>query len=89
MANLAGSPVVARVTGALGSAGLDTDPFAAVPLAEQPLARLIGDGGDNLGAALSSGGCDLNGDGFDDVIARRFAVVGHARPSPRGRAPRT
>ena len=34
-----------------------------------PLARINGDGGDNLGAALSSGACDVNGDGYDDVIA--------------------
>ena len=27
-----------------------------------------GDGSDNLGAALTTGGCDLNGDGYDDVI---------------------
>jgi hypothetical protein len=59
---------VARVTGWLGM-GTDSDPFPAFSFAEAPLARLNGDGGDNLGAALNTGGCDLNGDGYDDVIA--------------------
>jgi hypothetical protein len=67
--NLEGSPVVARVSGRLGVAGTDSDPFGAFSFAAQPLARLSGDGGDNLGGALSAGGCDLNGDGFDDIIA--------------------
>lgn len=62
-----GAPVRARVSGRIGVGGLDANPFAAVALAQQPLARLAGDGGDNLGAALA-GGCDVNGDGFDDVI---------------------
>jgi hypothetical protein len=61
------APVLARVSGRLGTGGLDADPFGPFLLTQQPLARLVGDGGDNLGAALS-GGCDLNGDGFDDVI---------------------
>lgn len=59
--------VVARVSGRVGFGGLDADPYGTFALARQPLARLAGDGGDNLGAALA-GGCDLNGDGFDDVI---------------------
>ncbi|HEY6891935.1 MAG TPA: choice-of-anchor D domain-containing protein, partial [Solirubrobacter sp.] len=71
VANLPGSPVVARVTGrGPGLGGVDGDPFGApFALEEQPLARLVGDGGDNLGAALAGGACDLNGDGFDDVVA--------------------
>ncbi|MDA0180718.1 choice-of-anchor D domain-containing protein [Solirubrobacter phytolaccae] len=61
------APVLARVSGRVGIGGLDADPFGPFVLAQQPVARLVGDGGDNLGAALS-GGCDVNGDGFDDVI---------------------
>lgn len=61
------APVLARVSGRVGFGGLDADPYGTFALSRQPLARLAGDGGDNLGAALA-GGCDLNGDGFDDVI---------------------
>ncbi|MDA0162377.1 choice-of-anchor D domain-containing protein [Solirubrobacter ginsenosidimutans] len=70
--NVPGPPVVARVTGrGPGLGGTDTDPFASpFALEEQPLARLVGDGGDALGGALTNGAaCDLNGDGYDDVIA--------------------
>ena len=59
--------MVARVSGWLGT-GTDSDPFPAFSFAGLPLARLNGDGSDNLGAALTTGGCDLNGDGYDDVI---------------------
>lgn len=61
------APVLARVSGRVGVGGLDADPFGPFLLTEQPLARLVGDGGDNLGVAVA-GGCDLNGDGFDDVV---------------------
>jgi hypothetical protein len=66
-ANLVGSPVVARVSGRLGT-GTDSDPFPPFSFAGLPLARLNGDGSDNLGAALTTGGCDLDADGYDDVI---------------------
>lgn len=60
--------VVARVDGRVGRGGLDADPFAPFAFASLPLARLVGDGSDNLGGAIA-GGCDVNGDGHDDVIS--------------------
>jgi hypothetical protein len=63
-----GTAAIARVDGWLGTGGTDSDPFGPFAFAEVPVARLNGDGSDNLGAALNTGGCDLNGDGYDDVI---------------------
>lgn len=62
------STAVARLSGRGAGAGADSDPFGLLDLAAQPLARLTGDGGDG-GSVLASGACDLDGDGYDDVIA--------------------
>ena len=66
------SPVLARLSGHGAGAGASNDnPFASLALADLPLVRYQGDGGDNLGGAIASeaAGCDVNGDGYDDVIA--------------------
>ena len=71
-ATLPGGRAIARLSGrGKGAGGADSDPFTAFGIADQPLARLIGDGGDNLGAAIVNApeGCDVNGDGYSDVIA--------------------
>lgn len=72
VANGSGVAQRARLSGRLvGAAPVDDDPFAAAALGDQPLLRYQGDGGDNLGGALADApeGCDVNGDGYDDVIA--------------------
>lgn len=71
-ANLAASPVLARLSGrGTGAALGDDDPFAALDLGGLPLVRYQGDGGDSLGGSIASDleGCDVNGDGYDDVVA--------------------
>ncbi len=57
----------ARLEGRGRGDGVDT--LLNVALASQPFARLQGDGGDGLGGALASGPCDVDGDGYDDVIS--------------------
>jgi hypothetical protein len=64
-----GNAAVARVSGRGSGAGVDTDAFGPLDLAFQPLLRLQGDGGDTAGAALASGACDVNADGYDDVLS--------------------
>jgi hypothetical protein len=59
-------PVVARLEGRGRGAGTDT--VFDRPLTFSAFARLQGDGGDGAGGALASGPCDVDGDGFDDVI---------------------
>ncbi len=58
--------VVARLEGRGRGTGADTALDPALPL---PLARLQGDGGDGAGGAFASGPCDVDGDGYDDVIS--------------------
>ena len=58
---------VARLEGRGRGDGVDT--LLNVGLASQPFARLQGDGGDGLGGALACGPCDVDGDGFDDVLS--------------------
>jgi FG-GAP repeat protein len=58
------APAVARLEGRGRGAGADT----AFDWLSWPLARLQGDGGDAAGGALASGPCDVDGDGYDDVI---------------------
>ena len=60
----AGFPLVARLEGRGPGAGADTAADGSLPLA-----RLQGDGGDRVGGALASGPCDVDGDGYDDVIS--------------------
>lgn len=59
---------VARLSGRGAGLGLDSDPLGRFDLAEQPLLRLDGDGGDGA-ANVAAGSCDLDGDGYDDVLA--------------------
>lgn len=63
-----GATTVARLSGRGAGLGADSDPLGRVGLAEQPLLRLDGDGGDGV-SNVASGACDVNGDGYDDVIA--------------------
>ena len=60
----AAAPARARLEGRGRGAGADT----AFDWLTWPLARLQGDGGDAAGGALASGPCDVDGDGYDDVI---------------------
>jgi FG-GAP repeat len=60
--------IVGRLSGRGAGSGADSDPFGRFDLAEQPLVRLTGDGEDSA-SALASGACDLDGDGYDDLIA--------------------
>ncbi|HZO06710.1 MAG TPA: choice-of-anchor D domain-containing protein [Solirubrobacterales bacterium] len=72
VANLPVSPVLARLSGrGSGVTQGDDDPFGLPGFDGLPLVRYQGDGGDNLGGAIASDaeGCDLNGDGYDDVLA--------------------
>jgi hypothetical protein len=64
----AGSPAVARLEGRATGTGSDTLFDTPLALAAQPFARLQGDGGDGAGGALAGGPCDVDGDGYDDVI---------------------
>ncbi len=65
----ANAETVARLSGRGAGLGADSDPFAAAfDLGEQPLLRLDGDGGDGV-SNVASGACDLDGDGYDDVLA--------------------
>ncbi|HST42921.1 MAG TPA: choice-of-anchor D domain-containing protein, partial [Conexibacter sp.] len=68
--DLAGSngTVVARLSGRGAGLGVDSDPLGLFDLAEQPLLRLTGDGEDSA-SNVASGVCDVDGDGYDDVIA--------------------
>ncbi|MDW5598252.1 choice-of-anchor D domain-containing protein [Conexibacter stalactiti] len=68
--DLAGSneTVVARLGGRGLGAGADSDPLGLLDLADQPLLRLTGDGEDTV-SNVASGVCDVDGDGYDDVIA--------------------
>jgi len=65
----AGPSVTARLSGRAGSGGTDSTVFGDAPLASQPLVRLRGDGGDTAGAAVATGSCDVNNDGYADVLA--------------------
>jgi hypothetical protein len=65
----AGGRTIARVSGRGKGAGTDTNVFTNFDLSSQPFMRLSGDGEDGVGAGLGSGPCDVNGDGFDDVLA--------------------
>ncbi|MDO8185184.1 choice-of-anchor D domain-containing protein [Conexibacter sp. JD483] len=64
----AGAATVARLSGRGAGLGDDSDPLGLFALADQPLLRLDGDGGDGV-SNVASGSCDLDGDGYDDVIA--------------------
>ncbi|MDO8213783.1 choice-of-anchor D domain-containing protein [Conexibacter sp. CPCC 206217] len=58
---------VAHLSGRGAGLGLDSDPLGLFDLADQPLLRLAGDGDDGA-ANVASGACDVNGDGYDDVL---------------------
>lgn len=59
----------ARLSGYGRGDGTDADPFGSLNLADQPTARIQGDGEDAAGAALQQGGaCDVDNDGYNDVI---------------------
>ena len=61
------STVVARLSGRGLGAGPDSNPLGRFALSEQPLARLTGDGEDTA-STTAPGACDLDGDGYDDLI---------------------
>jgi hypothetical protein len=54
--------------GGTAVARLEAPGGAGFNLSALPLARLQGDGGDGAGGALAGGPCDVDGDGYDDVI---------------------
>jgi FG-GAP repeat protein len=64
----AAATTVARLEGRGRGTGTDTVFGRPLALTGLPFARLQGDGGDGAGGALASGPCDVDGDGFDDVI---------------------
>lgn len=64
----ANSPALARLTGRATGAATDTAPPPSLDLLGQPLLRLTGDGGDTAGSSIGSGPCDVNADGYDDVL---------------------
>jgi hypothetical protein len=65
----AGPPTVGRLGGRGKGSGTDTVFDAPLDLLAEPIARLQCDGGDTVGGAVASGPCDVDGDGFDDVVA--------------------